>query len=91
MVEDITGRKRVEEEVLRLNAELEPRVRARTDELEAANRELEAFAYSVGHDLRAALRGIDGWSQALVEDCGGDVCAQAEKHKGATFYFTLPR
>jgi PAS domain S-box-containing protein len=67
---DITDRKRAEEQVRQLNAELEQRVRSRTAELETAVRELDAFAYSVSHDLRAPLRSLHGFSQVLLEDYG---------------------
>ena len=67
---DITDRKRAEEKVVQLNADLERRVLERTAELEASTRELDAFAYSVSHDLRAPLRSLSGFSQLLLEDYG---------------------
>jgi PAS domain S-box-containing protein len=73
---DITERKQSEDAIKRLNQNLE----LNAARLEAANRELEAFAYSVSHDLRAPLRGIDGFSQALLEDYSDRVDAQGKDY-----------
>ena len=80
MVTDISARKQTQDEILQLNAELEERVRKRTAQLQTANQDLEAFSYSVSHDLRSPLNTIDGFSSLLVKEMGVSAATERGKH-----------
>lgn len=76
------GQGRLRQQLAEYAEQLEERVQARTAELEEANRELEAFSYSVSHDLRAPLRAIDGFSRILAEEHGRDLPAEGRRYLG---------
>lgn len=80
IVVDISARKAIEQALVELNADLEARVAERTRQLLLSNQELRTFTYSVSHDLRAPLRGILGWCEALEQDCASALGEEGQAH-----------
>lgn len=80
VINDVTERIHVEEEIRKLNFELESRVNQRTTQLEDANKELEAFSYSVSHDLRAPLRHTSGYVDLLIRRCANDLTEKGKHY-----------
>ena len=77
--QEVEERRRIDDDLRNLNAQLEQHVAQRTAQLETANKELESFSYSVSHDLRTPLRGVVGFSDAILEDHGAELSEEAQR------------